>query len=520
MGGHDEQRRLSWSRTGGRRFRGPAWRGSHASGPRRADREALVGEVERLGDANATLTRILGAIEEYVYSGEFLADGSYALRFAGPCRERFLGLAEREAEGAVWIDYVHPDELDLFVTAHDAAKTSGTLDIEYRLLGADGRLRWVRDRGRVREVAGRLFLDGSVLDVTALREAEQRLTEHVRDIEVLATAHRELALSSDPTAARRAVCRAVRVVCGASGVGLYEPDDLTLRLVETDGRVPCEPVLLVAELSGTAGAYRCGERRFVPDLGAGDGLAQPLRRDGDVASVLFEPVLSGGRAVGVITVVWDELLASLPARVEALLPLLVTEVAVALERADLVDRLSVAAHTDALTGLPNRRALDELLPQELERAAVSGSPLCLAVLDLDRFKAYNDTFGHPAGDTVLQEAGMRWPEALRAGDTLVRFGGEEFVVLLPGCDLAAARHLLDRLRLATPLGQTCSVGVAGWDGVETGPELVARADLAMYVAKNSGRDRVLVAELRRAPQLLDPAVVTGSADVDETRVGS
>ncbi len=465
------------------------------------------------------MTRILGAVEEYVYSGEFLPDGSYVLRFAGPCRERFLGLAGQEADGAVWVDYVHPAELDMFVRAHDAAKDSGVLDIQYRLVGADGRLRWVRDRGRMREVGGRMFLDGSVLDVTELRETEQRLTEHVRDIETLATAHRELALTSDPRAARRAVCRAVRIVCGASGVGLYEPDSHSLRLVETDGRVPCQAVLVVSGPSGTAGAYRSGERRFVPDLRHEDGLVQPGPREGDVTSVLFEPVLSGGSTVGVITVVWDDPLTLLPARVEALLPLLVTEVAVALERADLVNRLSVAAHTDALTGLPNRRALDDLLPRAMKRAMTSDSSLCVAVLDLDRFKVYNDTFGHPAGDTLLREAGQRWPEALRVGDTVVRFGGEEFVVLLPDCDLPDAQHLLDRLRLVTPLGQSCSIGVAGWDGAETGSDLVARADRAMYAAKNSGRDRVYVADAAQTSPQVGPGLVTGPPARSRPRQG-
>lgn len=282
---------------------------------RRAERAALTDEVERLEETNATLTRILGAIEEYVYSGEFLPDGSYAVRFAGPCRERFLGLDEREASGAVWVDYVHPEDMELFTRAHEAAKTSGTLDIQYRLLGADRQLRWVRDRGRMRRSNGRLFLDGSVLDLTALRETEQRLTEHVRDVEVLATAHRELALTSDPAAARRAVCRAVRIVCGASGVGLYQPQRATLMLVETDGRIPCESALQVAGPSGTAGAYRSGGRRFVPDVRTEAGL-QPLLGADEVASVLFEPVLTGGRTVGVITVVWDELVVSLPSRVD------------------------------------------------------------------------------------------------------------------------------------------------------------------------------------------------------------
>lgn len=509
MGGHDRGREW-WSQAAGRLLRDTAWRRRATAASRRAEGDALLCEVERLREANGTLTRILDAVDEYVYSGEFLPDGSYVLHFAGPCRERFLGVAEREAGGAVWVDYIHPDELEMFISTHDAAKTSGTLDIQYRLLGADGRLRWVRDRGRMRRVGGRLFLDGSVLDVTTLRETQQRLTDHVRDIEVLATAHRELAMTSDPAAARRAVCRAVRIVCGASGVGLYEPAAAALMLVETSGRVPCQPALSLVEPSGTAGAYRCAERRFVPDASTGEGMARLLQRDGDVASVLFEPVLSGGRTVGVITVVWDEPLPSLPPRVEALLPLLVTEVAVALERADLVDRLSAAAHTDPLTGLPNRRSLDDLLPRELERAALAGSSLCLAVLDLDHFKTYNDSLGHPAGDAMLHEAGQHWLATLRTGDTLVRFGGEEFLVLLPDCTLPDASHLLDRLRRATPFGQTCSIGVAGWDGTESGPELVARADRAMYAVKNSGRDRVLVAE--------DPDPLQDSLDLHQARV--
>jgi diguanylate cyclase (GGDEF)-like protein len=194
----------------------------------------------------------------------------------------------------------------------------------------------------------------------------------------------------------------------------------------------------------------------------------------------------------VLTVVWTEPVESLPPRVQALLPLLVDEVAAALARAQLVDELSLAAHTDSLTGLPNRRALDELLPRERARATASGSPLCLAVLDLDRFKAYNDTFGHLAGDDLLRRTGERWAEVLRGDDTLVRFGGEEFVVVLPQCGLDEAEVLLDRVRRATPMAQTCSVGVVSWDGAESADDLLYRADLMMYAAKRAGRDRVVV----------------------------
>src|SRR4051812_18572620 len=89
-----------------------------------------------LREAHATLTRILGAIEEYVYTGEFLTGGDYRLVFAGPCREQFLGLGVEAARTAVWRHYVHPDDIERFDVAHEGAHVSGRLDVEYRMVGA------------------------------------------------------------------------------------------------------------------------------------------------------------------------------------------------------------------------------------------------------------------------------------------------------------------------------------------------------------------------------------------------
>src|SRR6187431_317773 len=109
-------------------------------------------------EAHATLMRILGAIEEYVYTGEFLPDDAYRVVFAGPCRETFLGITVEQARTAIWRYYVHPEDVEIFDTAHEGALRSGRLDVEYRLIGADGVLRWVRDRGRIRHEEGRRFL--------------------------------------------------------------------------------------------------------------------------------------------------------------------------------------------------------------------------------------------------------------------------------------------------------------------------------------------------------------------------
>jgi diguanylate cyclase (GGDEF)-like protein len=172
-------------------------------------------------------------------------------------------------------------------------------------------------------------------------------------------------------------------------------------------------------------------------------------------------------------------------------PELRARLAAALQRAQLVDRLASVARIDELTGLPNRRAWDEGLLQQLARAARAAEPVCLAVLDLDEFKAYNDLHGHQAGDRLLAEAAGAWRATLRQGDLLARYGGEEFAVLLPDCRLRDAGALLERLRAATPLGQTLSAGVAQWDHEESGAALLGRADEALYDAKRQGRDRVI-----------------------------
>jgi diguanylate cyclase (GGDEF)-like protein len=146
--------------------------------------------------------------------------------------------------------------------------------------------------------------------------------------------------------------------------------------------------------------------------------------------------------------------------------------------------------TDDLTGLPNRRAWNAELPRAIERARRTGEPLSVAMIDLDHFKRFNDSYGHPAGDRLLKEAAAIWQEQLRTVDHLARYGGEEFVVLLPDTAAAVGRQILDRLRVATPLGQTFSAGLATWEHIETSDELIARADRALYEAKDAGRDRV------------------------------
>lgn len=298
---------------------------------------------QRLDATDTALARILGAIEEYVYIGEFRPGGDYRVVFAGPCREQFLGMDAESARTAVWADHVHPDDVEVFDAGHERARTGGRLDLEYRLVGADGVVRWVRDRGRVRSDGGRHFLDGSILDVTAVHAAHSELEA---------------------------------------------------------------------------------------------------------------------------------------ARARA-------------------DRL---AHTDDLTGVPNRRGLAGLL------ARSDGVSLGVLSVDVDRFKLINDLHGHATGDVVLAAVAVRLSNAMRRDDQVVRMGGEEFLVLLPGvCDLTALHALAEALRRAvgaTPvlvgtksLGVTVSIGAACASVARDVDALLATADRLLYAAKRAGRDRVHVAPL-------------------------
>jgi diguanylate cyclase (GGDEF)-like protein len=166
---------------------------------------------------------------------------------------------------------------------------------------------------------------------------------------------------------------------------------------------------------------------------------------------------------------------------------------------DANQRLAAQALTDELTGLANRRHGAHELERAVSLATRHGHLLALARVDIDQFKAINDTHGHQAGDVVLEEVSRRLAGALRGGDELARWGGDEFVAILPDTDREGALRAAERLRSAVaatpvPLGDaevpvTVSVGWAHWAG-DTPGDLLARADRALYQAKDMGRDSV------------------------------
>ncbi len=198
---------------------------------------------------------------------------------------------------------------------------------------------------------------------------------------------------------------------------------------------------------------------------------------------------------------------SKPFRVEELLARVSVAIRLKLERDRLRLRAEVASEmsmTDALTGLLNRYGLHRALQRELAEARRYARPLSCLLIDLDFFKAVNDTYGHAAGDTALYQAARVITESVRGSDVVCRYGGEEFLVLAPETAADGARSLAEKIRLAFasrlfgdggrtfPL--TLSVGVAQLGAAESGNDMIARADEALYHAKQTGRDRVEAAQ--------------------------
>jgi diguanylate cyclase (GGDEF)-like protein len=321
--------------------------------------------------------------------------------------------------------------------------------------------------------------------VTSVREKANEASAREQMLRMVSSAVRSLLTSPQ---ARVDVCQAAMSIGEASVAVLYEPlpGSEAMRSTAIVGLEVEEDIEIPADRpSAVRDALRSGRSILITENVAEHVGSRVLwQASGEPASVLYEPLMRGTEPIGVLVVGWSGAIDATAPQV-TVVELLAHEAAAVIVRADALSELSDMAVTDPLTGLPNRRAWDTRIGKALSK----GERFTVAMFDLDRFKEYNDTYGHPAGDRLLKETAAMWRHQLRSGDLLARIGGEEFALLLLDCDTSRAVDVIERLRSAVCSDRTCSVGFAERRPDETAEAVMARADEALYEAKSTGRDR-------------------------------
>lgn len=257
-----------------------------------------------------------------------------------------------------------------------------------------------------------------------------------------------------------------------------------------------------------------GEPLLIQDLREQAWVAERVHGNADSNSFISFPLLSGGKRLGIINLTDRTSNQSFAASDLDWLKLFAPYAAAALERIDLYEkaqRFQLLAITDPLTGLLNRRYLEERFAQEIERSKRYQFPLSFVMMDIDSFKSFNDTFGHQAGDEVLRETALCIRNSLRNFDVAARYGGEEFIVVLPETDVTSATILAERLRKAVeqhfinersrhPV--TVSIGVSSLSKVlQNRHQVIRAADQALYAAKKRGKNCVVVYNTELVPGL-------------------
>jgi diguanylate cyclase (GGDEF)-like protein len=380
----------------------------------------------------------------------------------------------------------------------------------------------VADRPEVQAFTGQepRLLDGfAALAAEAIQRTRASLGREELDAEFKAVypLSQRLATLSREAEVRELLLRSARHLVALEGAAVVMTDDLDTRYVVEAGYGWPEAFLKrevgLDERTWAAWVLRSAEEAYLLDHVAGHENRMPvLVLDEGVAraaSLLAVPLRARNRTLGALVLTAPR--GSFDASFRRVVEILANQAAATLSLIKDREQQRELAVRDGLTGLYNRRAFNELLVAAIanEDRREDGR-LGLVILDLDRFKKLNDTFGHPAGDAALRSSARLLAQHLRKGDQAARFGGEEFVIILPGLDEERAVQAAERLRIAVQkhrlvfegarIPLAASFGVAVWpaDGREA-EVLLGAADRALYVAKESGRNRVVAASSQSPP---------------------
>ena len=490
-------------------------------------------------------------LAEAVPSMIWTTDAKGALDFFNSCWYAYTGLSPDQSIDAGWKTVVHPDDLEIAVKKWEQSFATGNaFEVEYRFQRAsDKSYRWFLGRANpVRNDKGEIIKwFGTCTDIEDQKHHQQILEDQIRDRTVeLADANERLQLEMlEKDSARReldnqnermlreltershhatllakmgehlqscinkdevfvaALGYAPKIFPATRGaVALFNASRNLLEVL--DSWAECKLSTTVFEPQ-SCWALRTGHPHLVV---AGDTTAPCAHAAGVKHTYLCIPILAQGEALGILHFQATDEAPTLADSELSFKTTFAGQVGLSIANIRLREALRNQSIRDSLTGLYNRRYLEEMLEREIRRAVRAEQSLGILMLDLDHFKSFNDTYGHEAGDAVLRETAAFVTKSIRVEDIVCRFGGEEFVVILPTADLEAAKMRAERIRSKlkdlTVLYQgqsvgriTASIGVSALPAHGTSPkELFEAADAALYRAKREGRDRVVTAKVR------------------------
>lgn len=477
--------------------------------------------VEAVTKAHERVDQLMASVPDALWSGEVIPPGTLKPTYVSPVFEKITGYPVRQfiEKPQQFIEIIHPEDRPL-VEREIKRLYSGqisSVELEYRIVRSDGAIRCVRDRESVRLVPPeRLRVDAVLMDVTEQKRVERALKKANRDLSLtvkeLQTRHREVLLLNEMGDMLQS-CVATEdayAVIARFTAQLFPTYSGALFLFNGQGQA--EPAVTWGEQPPARAAIQpqdCwGLRRN--RLHVFTDADAHLRCQHVVLpnppAYLCAPLLAQGETLGLLHLVGSRQ-QPVEQRTSQLAETLARQVALAVSNMRLRERLRRQAIQDSLTNLYNRRYMEETLAKMVagpERVECLG----IILLDIDHFKACNDSLGHEAGDTLLVAFGNYLKNAFSKAGIACRYGGDEFVVILPNQSLSSTLREAEKLRSGFRQlrvyheGEllkfnTLSLGVAAFPNHgETLPELMRRADAALYEAKSAGGDQVVVARLK------------------------